>query len=379
MASRNIATEFVYGIKLDTKGLDKDLKDAQKKVNDAFSKATTSSGGGFFAGKNSGDAYRKDYLGRFSAGANYQHEMLNAVQEIANDVAIIAYKAGVSESDILNFQKSRIMDFELPDDGQKDAAEAPKTFASNLTKAWDKIFPHLKKSGVLLGAWVMLLKKSYDAADKLLDVMSEASNEFVSASSAFVDATTKSTMAQFGVSAVQAQGINIAKEKLGISTSDLATLTQGQRDAFSRLMQIYQEGIESIDTDKLEAYNANIQRYEMIKAEFDIKREVAITKLFANASGIDRLIDSFGKFLDSVISILESPAAQSAMDMFIGFLSGIVDWISSAVNLVSKIPGFSGSSNTTNNTTTTNYNYYGSRTSNFSQYTTAAELQRVQM
>lgn len=375
MASRNIATEFVYGIKLDTKGLDKDLKDAQKKVNDAFNKTTTSSRSGFFDSKDAGSAYRKDYLGRFGAGANYQHEMLNVVQEIANDVAMIAYKAGVSEDDILNFQKARVMDFEASTKEDSEVAQS----AQDMRTVLKGLSAQFKQSTLLLGAWITLLKKSYDAADRLLDVMSEASNMFISASSAFVDATTKATMARFGVSSIEAQGINIAQEKLGISTSDMATLTRGQREAFSKLMQLYQKGIESIDTEKLEAYNNNIQRYEMIRAEFDIKREVAITKLFANASGIDRLIDTFGRFLDNVIALLESPAAQAAMDMFVGFLNGIMDWISSAVQLVSKIPGFSGTNNTTNNTTTTNYNYYGTRSSSFSQYTTAAELQRVQM
>lgn len=380
MPSRNIATEFVYGIKLDTKGLDKELKNAQKKINDTLSKTTTSSstGGGVSSGGlKESFSYRRDYLNRYASGADYQHEMISMVQEIANDVAMIAYKFGVSESDVVAFNKSRINDFTPP---TEDVVETPKKFSDKLKESWNNISPHIKQSAVLLGAWVTLLKKSYDAANKLLDVMSEASNKFVSASSMFVDASTKATMAQFGVGSVQAQGINLVQQKLGISTSDMATLTQGQREAFSKLMKVYQDGINSIDTDKLEAYNENIQRYEMIKAEFDIKREVAITKLFANASGIDSLIDNFSDFLDNVISILESPAAQAAMDMFVGFLNGIMDWISSAVNLVSKIPGFSSKGNTTtNNTTTTNYNIYQNSNNKFSSYATAAEISRVQL
>lgn len=381
MPSRNIATEFVYGIKLDTKGLDKELKNAQKKINDTLSKTTTSSstGGGVSGGGlRESFSYRRDYLNRYTSGADYQHEMISMVQEIANDVAMVAYKLGVNESDVLAFNKSRINDFTPFSETEQE--ETPKKFSDKLKESWNNISPHIKQSAVLLGAWVTLLKKSYDAANKLLDVMSEASNKFVSASSMFVDASTKATMAQFGVGSVQAQGINLVQQKLGISTSEMATLTQGQREAFSKLMKVYQDGINSIDTDKLEAYNENIQRYEMIKAEFDIKREVAITKLFANASGIDSLIDNFSEFLDNVISILESPAAQAAMDMFVGFLNGIMDWISSAVDLVSKIPGFSGKgNNTTNNTTTTNYNIYQTSNSKFSSYATAAEISRVQL
>lgn len=371
MASRNIATEFLYGIRLDTTGLDKQLKDAKKKIETTFENTTTTTGGVPSNGSSKGgnvvsQYYRRDYLGRFAEGADYQHEMLSAVQEIADNVAMIAYANGIDEEQIINFAKKRVMDFK-PKKSDPDDKDKKKLLAARMASA-----------AALLGAWITLLKKTYDSTENLLNVMSEASNKFITSSSMFVDRATRSTMMQFGVGSTQAQAINIAQEKLGISTSEMATLTKGQREAFAQLMKVYQEGIDSIDTNKLESYNKNVQRYEMIRAEFDIKREVAITKLFANASGIDKLIDHFGEFLDSVIDILESPAAQTAMDVFIGFLDGVMSFITNAAKLVNKIPGFSSGNSVTNNTTTTNnYNVYSSGSFSSSPYATASEIQRV--
>lgn len=385
MASRNIATEFLYGIRLDTTGLDKQLKDAKKKIETTFENTTTTTGGVPSNGSGNGgnvvsQYYRRDYLGRFNAGADYQHEMISVVQEIADNVAVLAYSSGISEEDIVGFAKKRVSDF-VPQETQEQLTEETKETVKGFAafkKHLAGLASKFASAGALFGAWITLLKKTYDSTENLLNVMSEASNKFITGSSMFVDRATRSTMMRFGVGSTQAQAINIAQEKLGISTSEMATLTKGQREAFAQLMKVYQEGIDSIDTDKLESYNKNVQRYEMIRAEFDIKREVAITKLFANASGIDKLIDHFGEFLDSVIDILESPAAQTAMDVFIGFLDGVMSFITNAAKLVNKIPGFSSGNNVTNNTTTTNnYNVYSRGSFSSSPYATASEIQRV--
>lgn len=381
MPSREVIKEFLYGVKLDTSGFEEELKNAQDKIKTTIEGAAN--GGGTSMGVSGGKFTRNNYLERFNKGSDFNQEMLGVTQEIADNVAMIAYKLGVSDKDIETFSKGRNGDFELESEAYdsstlptqkswKDKIAGIKTQLSGTIKG-------LASAAAMFAALYKVLEKSYESAQKAFQVMAEASNKFISTTTAFVDESTKRTMMTMGVGSKQAQAINIAAEKLGISTSDFATLTRGQREAFKQLMETYQKGIDSIDTDNLDKFNENVQRYELIRAEFDVKREVAITKLFANASGIDSLVDKFGEFLDNVIDILDSPAAQKAMDLFIGFLNGVMDFLNRLSRVGSKIASFSGTSSNTTNNTTNNVNVYNSQASSSDNYALAAEIQQVLM
>ena len=379
MPSREVIKEFLYGVKLDTSGFEEELKNAQDKIKTTLEGAA--SDGGASTGGSGLKLLRNDYLKRFAKGADFNQEMLGVTQEIANNVAMIAYKLGVTDEDLDKFANSRNDVFESPTKPKKKSWKE-MSWAERLSDIKTKLKPTVKglaSAAAMFAALYKVLEKSYESAQKAFQVMVEASNKFISTTTAFVDESTKRTMMTMGVGSTQAQAINIAAGKLGISTSDFATLTRGQREAFKQLMDTYQKGIDAIDTDNLEKFNKNVQRYELIRAEFDIKREVAITKLFANASGIDSLVDKFGEFLDNVIDILDSPAAQKAMDLFIGFLNGVMDFLNRLSRIGSKIANFFGASSNTTNNTTNNVNVYSSQVSSSDNYALAAEIQQVLM
>lgn len=371
MPSRKIANEYLYGVRLDLSGLEQDIQKAQTLMRDGLSGSST-------VGDISTES-RQAQIGSLPKSSSFDANILSLTQKIADNVALIAYKLGVSDEDYQKLAKSRSdsssqPDFDIPEDDEdielKNEKQDNKKHVVNAKKAWIQV-------GAMATLAYKFFKKTYETSVKLLNTMSEASNKFISSSSVFVDSNIKSIMATYGVSSTDAQAIQQAQKALKISTSDMATLTSGQRQAFTELMQVYQEGIDSIDADKLEKYNNNIQRYELIKAEFDIRREAAITKLFAESSGLENLINSFERFLDNILNILESPGAQVAMDMFIGFLTSVMDILSyMSVGLSGMLDGKMTTS-VTNNNTTNNVSTNISGTSSSNAYAIASEIQKV--
>ena len=94
-----------------------------------------------------------------------------------------------------------------------------------------------------------------EVAKKVVAQVTKISNQFVSSQSMFVNKDTRNIMATFGVNAAGAQGIQAALSGSGMDVSDLGIATAGQRKLFSRLYGAYIEGINSIDPEKLEAFN----------------------------------------------------------------------------------------------------------------------------
>ena len=204
-----------------------------------------------------------------------------------------------------------------------------------------------------------LLRTSIEQTVKILDKGSEIGNKFITSNSMFVDEDVKGKMARYGVGSKQAQSILAAQKQLGISDSDYATMTSGQRKAFDELMKHYQEGLDSIDTDKLDAFNEATQKYQMSIAKFNMDLELAFTKLFAESKSLPKLVDTFTDFLEGVTDILSSDAAQFAFDTFLEFLNTIIKILGAPLKLLN---GLFGGGNTTNNNTTNNTtnNYYNS-------------------
>ena len=134
------------------------------------------------------------------------------------------------------------------DQENKDPTKTIKSKVNLFKEAFGKIASTVQ-------AAVEVFKQAYAKAKEILDSASEFSRSFVSGSSAFVDTDVRDYMLRFGVGSKQAQSIIAAEEALGIDASDYALLTQGQREAFDQLMQHYQEGLDNLDTEKLEEYN----------------------------------------------------------------------------------------------------------------------------
>ena len=164
-----------------------------------------------------------------------------------------------------------------------------------------------------------------EVAKKVVTQVTNISNRFVSSQSMLVDKDTRNIMATFGVNAAGAQGIQAALSGSGMDVSDLGIATAGQRKLFSRLYGTYIEGINSIDPEKLEAFNENVQEYQALRAEFNIKVQTAIMKVLAQSDALPRLLDTLSTGLELVIDIMSSPGVAFAFDTVINFLNAILE------------------------------------------------------
>lgn len=215
-------------------------------------------------------------------------------------------------------------------------------------------------------------------ADEIVKQATKISNQFVSSQSMFVDKDTRNIMATFGVNATGAQGIQAALSGSGMDISDLGIATAGQRKLFSRLYGAYIEGINKIDPEKLEAFNENVQEYQALRAEFDIKIQTAIMKVLAESDALPRLLDTLSKGLELVVDIMSSPGVAFAFDTVINFLNAILEISNAFKSAGAWLLGVKGTNiaNTWNNSSTTNYNYGNTYSGGFS---TALNLQSSQI
>lgn len=207
-----------------------------------------------------------------------------------------------------------------------------------------------------VSAAASIFSMAKEKAEELAEAAKEFSNEFVTASSIFVDSSVKSTMAQFGVSSEKAQAYNTVLGELGLTTSDIATMTQGQTDAMNKLMGVYEEGLKNINPDKLKRFNESVQEYQYLQAEFNVKMKTAVMQLLAESDALPEMLDTLESFMDKVIGLLSSDAAQFAFDTFISFLDTILSILSVPLQLFGG--GNLQGSTTNNNTSTTHANIY---------------------
>lgn len=233
-----------------------------------------------------------------------------------------------------------------------NALSAETSSAGDAMTKTTKVF---ENSGVAITNLVGLFSNSMKKAIEILDKGSEIGNKFVSSQSMFVDEDVKSKMAKYGVGSTTAQSIIAVQEQLGIDESDYATMTEGQKRLFDDLMQYYQEGLDSIDAEKLEKFNDATQKYQAMVAKFNLSLDMAITKIFAESEALPELLDTLGMFMDTVVDLLSSDAAQFAFDTFINFISTILKILSAPM----KLFGGGGNNTTTNTTNNTTNNYYG--------------------
>lgn len=236
-----------------------------------------------------------------------------------------------------------------------------------------------KISGVAtqIGSLIEVIRWANEIGQKIAENAAKISNQFVSSKSMFVDKGTRNIMATFGINATGAQGIQAALSGAGMDISDLGIATAGQRKIFSRLYRTYMEGINSIDPEKLEAFNENVQEYQALRAEFDIKIQTAIMKVLAESGALPRLLESLEKGLDAIIELISSPLVQFAFDTVINFLTAIIELGNTlTLGLAHIVNGGHSTTNTWNNSSTTNYNYGNTYNGGFG---TALSLQSSQI
>ena len=216
---------------------------------------------------------------------------------------------------------------------------------------WGTLNKAIKGTTTAFKAATAVMNEVTNNIDRIADKSAEISNKFIAGTSKFVDPDTRNLMAKFGVSSVQAQGIGAVTEAMGISTSDFGRLTSGQIELYNQLMQVYQEGIDSIDTDKLKSFNDSVQEYQKMQAEFQIKLQLAVTKLFAESKTLPQLLDHVGDFFNTVTTLLGNPIVQTGFDAFNKLLDNVVKVANFALNPFGIFGKDDSKKNVTNNIT----------------------------
>lgn len=217
-----------------------------------------------------------------------------------------------------------------------------------------KLANGLTKGVAIASKLIDIMSQAVSAAQELADKASERSNKFVGSNSLFVDSTTRDTMAKFGLSSTQAQGLNFAMDQMGISDSDFGKLTVGQRNLLNNLAKQYQESIDSIDPENLDRFNESVQNFQSFQASAAVRMDTLVTKIMANSRSLPKLLTKLEEFFESTMDFAESPVVAWFFDTFIEFLSTLLD-VGSKLMQVLTIG--TGGSVTNNNTTSTTTNY----------------------
>lgn len=217
----------------------------------------------------------------------------------------------------------------------------------------------ISKASAYLAIFITAVKVAWEAFQKLAEDAAEFSNKYVSQNSIFVDTDVRDMMARFGIGNEQAQSMLAASEGLGIDLSDYSRLTQAQRQAFDELMQHYQQGLDSIDPDKLDRFNSVVQEYQLTQLKFEMDMQLIWQKMLAESDALPQMLETVSDVLGTITDILGSDAFQTGAEILFGIINGILEFASAPLKLFGGLFGGGGSSkssSTTNNNTTNNNN-----------------------
>lgn len=284
-----------------------------------------------------------------------QKESSNAVRQ-ANSEALLELRKIKIKRDLIklkkeefNFDKLSLRQKKLP------FSNEVKSISSLMGGNASGAITSLGKSNVYLMAIFGVLKLIKDYTEKILDESTKLSNSLISGNSAFVDQNTRSTMATFGVGSMTAMGINNALSLMGISRSDMATMTGGQMQFFAELMQQWTEGMSSIDKSAISEYNEYMQSFQKDIASIKLDAQIEFYKyLIKNRETINTLLGNVTRIFDLVMDFATGSTGQQIMTLLtqlstfviqvltmsfelISILSPILDIILSIANIVMSV------------------------------------------
>ena len=216
----------------------------------------------------------------------------------------------------------------------------------------------LSTASIFLGVFVASVKTASNAAKELSNAMSEVSNRYITNESIFFNEDIRDIMAKFGIDSSTAQAMQAAMDALNIDIEDFAKLPEGTRKAFDDLMKHYQDGINSLDTNKLDRFNEVVQQYQLRKVKFEMDLQLIYMKLLTQSDALPNLLETIGNALDSITTILDSDAFQVGFEILSGLINGILEFATAPLNLIGKLFGEGNSSNVVNNNNTANTNTF---------------------
>ena len=202
----------------------------------------------------------------------------------------------------------------------------------------------LGKASAYLGIAVAILSGIQKFVKSIYEQTTSLSNKMISADSAFVDKSVRQVMATFGVGSSTATGISSVLDLMGISTSDMATMTGGQMQLFAQLMAQWNAGIASIDSGKIQAYNEYVQGFQKFMASEKLDLQIEFYKMLVdNGELLNSFFTSFGSLISTFFDFLTSDLAESGLRTIIYAIDLLMqagDIILKVVNVLSPVLSF---------------------------------------
>lgn len=215
-------------------------------------------------------------------------------------------------------------------------------FASGITAAYGSVM-----------SFVEAMKKAINTSIEIANKAAEMSNK-LNAFGAFGSMSTRDMMARYGVTSTRANAMSSALAQMGLSESDIGRMTDKQRKVYDNLIQHFEDGINRIDSTKLKEYYETMEDFQLAQAKWKMDLQNTILKIFAESESFKKLTGSLANFFEKTIEFLESPVVQWFFDVFIEFLSALVDFASWVLGIF----GGGSSSTTTNNNNNSRNTYY---------------------
>lgn len=199
----------------------------------------------------------------------------------------------------------------------------------------------LGKGSVYLGVAIGILSGIQKLVKSIYEQTTSLSNKMISADSAFVDKSVRQIMATFGVGSSTATGISSVLDLMGITPSDMATMTGGQMQLFAQLMAQWNAGIASIDSGKIQAYNEYVQGFQKFMASEKLDLQIEFYKmLIDNRELLNSFFTSFGSLISTFFDFLTSDLAESGLRTIIYAIDLLIqagDIILKVVNIMSPV------------------------------------------
>ena len=285
-------------------------------------------------------ALNKDFSSSSSIGnkqsANAQKDSDKAIRR-ANAEALLELRQIKKERELIKLKKEK-SNFDKLSIRQKlsPLSNSAKGASSLLGGNTAGAIASFGKVNFALMAIFGVLKIIKDYTEKIVDESTKLSNSLISGNSAFVDQNTRSTMATFGVGSMTAMGINNALSLMGISRSDMATMTGGQMQFFSELMQQWTEGMSSIDKSAISEYNEYMQSFQKDIASIKLDAQIEFYKyLVNNRETINLLMNSVTQIFSLIMDFATGSTGQQIMTLLTQLSTFVIQVLTMSFELIS--------------------------------------------
>ena len=183
------------------------------------------------------------------------------------------------------------------------------------------------------------ISKILNASKKIAQDTMDLSSKYITSSSILIDKDLRSMQLGMGLSNKDAMSLSGAMDKIGIDKSDLAYLTQGQRDALNDIAGMYSRLYGSVDMDAISKLGNDLL---MLQTKATMITEAIKTHIINILTALDPLIETvtsvLGQVFDLVNSIFGSGEFKTILQTLTGLIQQIFDVVRPLVtNLLSAV------------------------------------------